>query len=137
MLAQTGGSGNKVGIESLVRNYVHYNNLTKELNKQATASRKLKDRYETDIIRNLQSNNMLGASIRTTGSVLSVVQDSVTPSLSMTTLRDYLDGYFKQKGANFSETEAIMNYIESRKKGGAKVGLKLKETVAVQGPSSA
>jgi hypothetical protein len=133
MLAQTGGS-NKIGLETLVRNFVHYNNLTKELNKQATASRKLKDRYEGDIIHNLQANNMLGATIRTTGSVLSVAQDSVTPSLSMTNLRDYLDGYFKQKGSNFSETDAIMNYIESRKKGGAKVGLKLKETVAVQGP---
>ena len=135
MLAQTGGGGQKTGLETLVRNYVHYNNLTKELNKQATASRKLKDRYESDIIHNLQANNMLGATIRTTGSVLSVVQDSVAPSLSMSNVRDYLDGYFKQKGGNFSETDAIMSYIESRKKGGAKVGLKLKETVAVAGPS--
>ncbi len=126
---------NKIGIETLVRSFVHYNNLTKELNKQATASRKLKDRYETDIIRNLQSNNMLNASIQTNNSVLTVVKDSVTPSLSMTTIREYLDGYFKQKGGNFNETDSIMNYIETRKKDGAKIGLKLKETVAVPKPS--
>jgi hypothetical protein len=133
MLANT--ATNKVGLETLVRSFVHYNNLTKELNKQATASRKLKDRYETDIIHNLQANNMLNASIQTNNSVLTVVKDSVSPSLSMTAIRDYLDGYFKQKGANFNETDAIMQYIESRKKDGAKVGLKLKETVAVPKPS--
>lgn len=144
MLTQQGGSSGGAGsggaagaqtLPSIVRHWVHYDNETGKHNKLATASRKEKDRYENLIIHSLQSQNMLNAAIQISDAVLHVVEDRVVPSLSMSTLEAYLHAYFLKKGNNFDETDAIMNYIKQQKSGGARVGLKLKRSVAAEKPA--
>lgn len=122
------------GLPSLVRNYVYYEKKTDEYNKQASASRKLKDDYESKVIHSLQNQNMLGANIQISGAALSVVEDKIIPPLTMTNLETYLNAYFSKKGSNFNETDAIINFIKQQKIGGTRVGLKLKKTVAVPRP---
>ena len=138
MLTSTGG-GAKPGpqtLPSMVRHWVFHDNKTNEHNKLATASRKEREKYENHIIHSLQSQNMLNASIQISDAVLNVVEDRVVPALSMTTLEAYLHAYFLKKGNNFDETDAIMNFIKQQKSGGARVGLKLKRSVAADKPSS-
>ena len=77
---------------------------------------------------------MTNANIQITGASLSVVEDKIVPPLTLGNLRKYLSAYYKQKGSTFDETDAIMNFIEVQKVGGARTGLKLKKTVAVLRP---
>lgn len=136
MLTSTGG-GAAAGpqtLPSLVRHWVHYDNETSKHNKLATASRKERDGCENKIIHTLQSQNMLNAAIQISDAVLHVVEDRVAPALSMSTLEAYLHAYFLKKGNNFDETDAIMNFIKQQKSGGARVGLKLKRSVAAEKP---
>lgn len=127
--------GNQVQtLPNLVRGFVHYGGKTDEYNKQATASRNLRDEYEEKIIKTLQNQNMLGASIQISGAALNVVEDKIIPPLTMNNLERYLNEYFSRKGTNFNETDAILNFIKQQKIGGTRTGLKLKKTVAVPGP---
>jgi hypothetical protein len=134
----TTGGGTKPGpqtLPSMVRHWVHHDKKTDEHNKLATASRNERNKYENLIIHSLQSQNMLNAAIQISDAVLNVVEDRVVPALSMSTLEAYLHAYFLKKGNNFDETDAIMNFIKQQKSGGARVGLKLKRSVAAEKPA--
>ena len=136
MLTSTGGAASPQTLPSLVRHWVHYDNETSKHNKLATASRKARDGCENNIIHTLQNQNMLNAAIQISDAVLHVVEDRVAPALSMSTLEAYLHAYFLKKGNNFDETDAIMNFIKQQKSGGARVGLKLKRSVAAEKPGA-
>lgn len=122
------------GLPNLVRNYVHYDNLTSDYTKQASAARKMKDEYESKIIHTMQSQNMINANIQISGAALNVVEDKVVPTLCMSNLESYLHAYFSKKGSNFDETDAIIGFIKQQKIGGTRTGLKLKKTVSVPRP---
>lgn len=121
-------------LPSMIRNYVYYDGKTNEYNKLATEARNNRNKYEEGVIKTLQAQNMTNANIQITGASLSVVEDKIVPPLTLGNLRKYLSAYYKQKGSTFDETDAIMNFIEVQKVGGARTGLKLKKTVAVPRP---
>ncbi len=121
-------------LPSMIRNYVYYDGKTNEYNKLATEARNNRNKYEEGIIKTLQAQNMTNANIQITGASLSVVEDKVVPPLTLGNLRKYLSAYYKQKGVNHDETDAIMNFIEVQKVNGSRNGLKLKKTVAVPRP---
>lgn len=125
---QSAGSGqNEIG--SWVRNYVHYDNLANTYNKQAGASRKLRDEFEDKIIGNLRANNMQNAVIQVAGARLQYSEEKTVPSLSMPRLESYLHGYYKQKGNGMDETEHILRYIKSQKLNDTQIVAKLKKTL--------
>ena len=115
-------------IGSLVRNYIHYDNLANTYNKQASASRKLRDDFEDKIIGNLRANNMQNAVIQVAGARLQYTEEKTVPSLSMPRLESYLHGYYKQKGNGMDETEHILRYIKSQKLNDTQVVAKLRKT---------
>jgi len=122
---------NEIG--SWVRNYVHYDNLANTYNKQAGASRKLRDDFEDKIIQNLRANNMQNAIIQVAGARLQYSEEKTIPNLSMPRLEIYLHNYFKQKGNGIDETESILRYIKSQKLNDTQIVAKLKKTVLPSG----
>jgi hypothetical protein len=126
MAMQGGSSQNEIG--SLVRNFIHYDNLVKTYTAQAGASRKLRDDFEDKIIQNLRVNSMQNAVIQVAGARLQYTEEKTVPTLSMPRLESYLHGYYKQKGNGVDETEHILRYIKGQKIAGTQVVAKLKKT---------
>jgi len=124
---------NEIG--SWVRNYIHYDNLTKTYTNQAGASRKIRDDFENKIIQNLRTNNMQNAIIQISGANLQYTEDKMIPSLSMPRLEIYLHSYFKQKGNGMDETDSILRYIKSQKQNDTQVVAKLKKTLVTPVPA--
>lgn len=113
---------------SWVRNYVHYDNLAAQYNKQAAGARKLRDDYEGKVIQNLRANNMQNAVIQIAGARLQYSEEKTIPSLSIPRLEQYLHGYFKQKGNGLDETDAILRYVKLQKAADTQLTAKLKKT---------
>jgi len=125
---------NQQTLPSMIRNYVYYGKKKDEYNKLATEARNQQSKYEDAIINTLNNQGLRNANIQTSDGSLSVIEDKVVPPLTLSNLRKYLGAYYKQKGTNMDETDAIMNFIEVQKVGGSRVGLKLKRTVSVPRP---
>jgi hypothetical protein len=113
-MAAPNGQGN-LDLPGLVRNYVHYDNLTNTYSKQASGARKLRDDFESKIIHTLRSQNMENAIIQVQGAKLQVGSSKSVPSLSMPRLKQYLEKYFEQKGNAMDETAAILRFINIQK----------------------
>jgi hypothetical protein len=113
-MAAPGSQGN-LDLPGLVRNYVHYDNLTNTYSKQASGARKLRDDFESKIIHTLRSQNMENAIIQVQGAKLQVGSTKSVPSLSMPRLKTYLEAYYQQKGNAMDETAAVLRFINLQK----------------------
>ncbi len=103
-------------ISTMVRNYVHYDNLANNYSKQASGARKLRDEFESKIITNLRANNMENAIIQISGGArLQCTEEKTSPSLTLPRLETYLQKYYAQKGSGINETEAILRFIRLQK----------------------
>jgi hypothetical protein len=101
---------------TMVRNYVHYDNLANNYSKQASGARKLRDEFEGKIITNLRANNMENAIIQISGGArLQCTEEKTPPSLTLPRLETYLQKYYAQKGSGINETEAILRFIRLQK----------------------
>jgi hypothetical protein len=99
------------GLVDYVRQYVHYDNLTKNYTTQATGARKLKNTFEEKIISHLRNNNIPNAIIQISGAILQLSEEKKQASMSMPALETYLHKYFSQKGNGVDETDAILRFI--------------------------
>lgn len=102
-------------LPTLVRNFIHYDNLASNYSKQASGARHLRNEYESKVIHALRSNNMENAIIQVSGARLQLAEEKSTPSLSMPRLQQYLDKYYAQKGTGVNETEAILRFLRLQK----------------------
>ena len=85
MSVQPAGGASDIG--TWVRNYVHYDNLTNNYNKQGLAARKLKNDFEHKIIQYLRGQHMENAVIQVSGAFLQLSEEKTAPSLSITNLK--------------------------------------------------
>jgi len=115
-------SSPQTDLTTLVRNYVHYDNLTNNYTKQISGARKLRNDFEDKIIQNLRSNRMENAIIQVSGANLQVSEEKVVPSVSLPRIETWLHAYYKQKGNGVDETDAILRFIKQQK---------IKETTSV------
>lgn len=115
-------------LPKLVRNYVHYDNLTSNYTKQAAGARKLRDQFEGQIIQNLRNNRMENAVIQIAGATLQVQNDKAAPSLSLPRMEQYLHAYYASKGTGVDETDAILRFIRVQKVNDTQLVAKLKKT---------
>lgn len=121
-------------ISTMVRNYVHYDNLANNYSKQASGARKLRDEFESKIITNLRANNMENAIIQISGGArLQCTEEKTSPSLTLPRLETYLQKYYAQKGSGVNETEAILRFIRLQKQQDTQVHACLKR-IAVPPP---
>ena len=102
-------------LPSLVRNFIHYDNLASNYSKQASGARNLRNEYESKVIHALRSHNMENAIIQVSGARLQLAEEKSAPSLSMPRLQQYLDRFYAQKGTGVNETEAILRFIRLQK----------------------
>ena len=108
-------SNQQAELPTLVRNFVHYDNLASNYSKQASGARNLRNEYESKVIHALRSNNMENAVIQVSGARLQCTEEKSAPSLTLPRLQQYLDKYYAQKGTGVNETEAILRFIRIQK----------------------
>jgi hypothetical protein len=117
-----------VDLTALVRNYVHYDNLTRNYNNQATGARKLRDEFEHKIITHLRANKMENAIIQISGATLQCVEEKTAPTMSLPRLETYLHKYFQQKGNGVDETDVILRFLKLQKMNETQTTICLKKT---------
>jgi hypothetical protein len=100
-----------------VRNFVHYDTLTKSFQVQTTNARQVKDEYEAKIVNTLKSNNMGTATIQISNGRLQLQEDKHPAPLTFQTLTALLHDYYRAKGGAFpDETDAILRFIRTHRK---------------------
>jgi hypothetical protein len=115
-------------LTTIVRNYVHYDNLAKNYANQATGARKLRDEFEHKIITSLRTNNMENAIIQISGASLQCVEEKTAPTMTLPRLEGYLHKYFQQKGNGMDETDAILRFLKLQKMNDTQTTICLKKT---------
>jgi len=109
--ANAPGSGQ---IGTLVRNWLHYDNMASTFYKQANSARQLRDQYDTRIIQHLRTSGMENAVIQINGGHINVVEERNPRTLSLTRIEELLHSYFGKKGG-MDETGKIMSYIREHR----------------------
>jgi len=102
-------------LTTLVRNYIHYDNVTKTYGKQLNGARTLRNTFENKIIQELRSNRMEHAIIQVSGATLQMAEEKSAPSLSFPKLESWLHAYYKQKGNGIDETDSILRFMKQQK----------------------
>jgi hypothetical protein len=96
----------KDDIANLVRNYVHYDNLTISLQKQINNARVVRDDFEKRIIDELKKNKLENAIIQIVGGKLKIVEEKHSNPLSYKFLEEQIHNYFvEKKKKNISKYE--------------------------------
>ena len=121
--------GDPGGIGTLVRYWLHYNNLSSSFYKQFGAARKVRDDYEKQVITTLQQKGMENATIQIGGGNLHVIQKREPNPLSLSKVEELLHGYFRHKGGK-DETMDIMTFIRANR--GYTIAKTLKQSNLVQ-----
>jgi len=104
----------KEDIANLIRNYVHYDNLVSNFQKQTTNARIVRDDFETRIINELKNNKMQNAIIQIVGGKLKVVEERHTNPLSFKGLEESLHSYYRGKKVSDDTTNIIKFVKENR-----------------------
>jgi hypothetical protein len=115
-------------VATWVRNWVHYDNLAGNLNKQVTNARKMRDSYETQIIAALQRNHMENAVIKVSGGQITLAHEKTSAALTLTRIEEIAQKYFALRGGT-DESEAFMRFL--RKTRGTEETLRLKKTIVM------
>lgn len=105
---------NKEDIASLVRNYVHYDNLATTFNKQTQSARAVRDDYEKRIIVELKNKHMENAIIQIVGGKLKIVEEKHSTPLSFKNLEESLHMYYINK-KKVDETPELLKFIKSNR----------------------
>lgn len=98
-------------LAAIVRNWVHFDNLAENLNKQVTNARSLRSEYETKVLHMLETSNMKNSTIKISGATLQYATRTKQTDLGWTMLSDHLHDYFRTKG-RADETNEILNYLQ-------------------------
>lgn len=101
-------------IGTLVRNWLHYDNLASSFYKQANKARQLRDQFEGRIIRYLETTGMKNAIIQIGGGHMSIVEERNPKTLSLVRVEELLHSYFEKRGGK-DETGEIMSHIRSNR----------------------
>lgn len=120
-------SMNTQDLANLVRNWVHYDNLTSTFSKQTQTARRVRDEFENRILHQLRSSNMENAVIQIHGGRLVVSEEKQTQPITLTRLEEALHSYYQKSSVD--ETAAIMKHVRNSRV--VEVTKRLKKTVVV------
>lgn len=122
---------------TLVRNYVHYEQLTSNLQQQTTNARTVKNQFEDKIIEALQASHMQKATIQISNGRLQLLEEKSPAPLNFNTLESLLHDYFRAKGSTYpDETDNILKFIRQHRKINTSVRLKRDLFVPPTAPSA-
>lgn len=102
------------GIGTLVRYWLHSNNLASSFYKQHCSAKSVRDNYEKKIILHLQQNGMEKATIQISNGILRVVDRREPHQLSLSKIEELLHSYYKHKGGK-DESLDIMTFIRANR----------------------
>jgi len=100
-----------------VRNWVHFDNLAENLNKQVTNARNLRNKHETKVLELLDRGGMQNAVLRVSGGA--TLQRSTRykqNDLSWSLLEEQLHEYYRVTGKH-DETGSIMGFLQKNRGG--------------------
>jgi hypothetical protein len=103
-------------LATAVRQWVHFDNLAENLNKQIANVRTLRGQYETKVLDLLAHQNLRNASLRVNGATLQCATKSKATDLSWTFLEEQLHEYYRNKGTR-DDTPDILTFLH-RHRGG-------------------
>ncbi len=118
-------------LSDAVRNWVHFDNLSENLNKQVQNARTLRTKYETQVLELLESSGMSNATLKVSGAVLQRATRFKQSDLSWTMLEEQLHEYFRSTPHKTDETETILSFMQ-KNRGGKSVSY-LKKTAPNSG----
>ena len=98
-------------LATLIRNYVHYDNLTSTFNKQAHNARIVRDDFEQRIIKELRDKKMEHAIIQIVGGKLKIVEEKHNTPLNYKMLEESLHNYFHTKKIS-DDTSNIIKFVK-------------------------
>ena len=102
----------KEDIANLIRNYVHYDNLVTNFQKQTQNARIVRDDFEKRTINELKVSGMENAIIQIVGGKLKVVEEKHSSPLSFKSLEESLHKYY-QFNKKPDETSNIIKFINT------------------------
>lgn len=114
----------KEDIANLIRNYVHYDNLASNFQKQTQNARIVRDDFERRIINELKAKNMENAIIQIVGGKLKVIEEKHASPLSFKSLESSLHQYYQSKKQT-DDTPNVVKFIKEHRE--FEVVLKLKK----------
>jgi hypothetical protein len=114
----------KEDIANLIRNYVHYDNLVTNFQKQTQNARIVRDDFEKRTINELKVSGMENAIIQIVGGKLKVVEEKHSSPLSFKSLEESLHKYY-QFNKKPDETSNIIKFIKENRE--FETSLKLKK----------
>jgi hypothetical protein len=106
-------------LSTAVRQWVHFDNVAENLNKQIANVRALRSEYEAKVLELLARQNLRNATLRVTGATLQCATRSKPSDLTWSFLEEQLHEYFrsKGKGKDHDETTEILTFLH-RHRGG-------------------
>jgi len=112
---------------SMIRSWVHFDNLAATFSRQAQQARSARARWEEQILTSLRESKMINAIIQITGGKLSVHEEKHANPLTLQRLESILHDYYGKKtpGSN-DETADIMAFIKANR--GSTVETRLKKS---------
>ena len=114
----------KEDIANLIRNYVHYDNLASNFQKQTQNARIVRDDFERRIINELKAKNMENAIIQIVGGKLKVIEEKHASPLSFKSLESSLHQYYQSKKQT-DDTSNVVKFVKEHRE--VEVVLKLKK----------
>jgi len=105
---------NTQGLEHLVRNYVHYDNLATGLYRQTVNARKVRDDFEGKIIANLESNSMENAIIQIAGGRLVIHEERRNQPITLGRMEELLHAYFISRNMP-DDTQNIIKFMKKQR----------------------
>jgi len=113
----------------LVRNWVHYDNLSQNLNRQIQNARKVKEEFEVKIMNSLKEYKMENAIIQVAGGKLSIAEEKHSNPLTNSRIEELLHEYYQRTGRKAAdETAEIMKFLKAER--GSTTSKKLKKQTA-------
>ena len=121
------GQLNVANLGTLVRSWVHFDNLAATFQRQAQQARSARFRWETQILDFLRENKMTNAILQIAGGRLTVAEERHANPLTLQRLEMILHEYYAQThGSGEDETNDIMKFIRANR--GSTVETKLKKS---------
>jgi len=100
----------------LVRNWVHYDNLASNLNRQIQNARKVKEEFETRILNTLREYKMETVVIQISGGKLVVAEEKHNNTLTIGRIEELLHQYYEKGGRKaVDETVEIMKFLKAER----------------------
>jgi hypothetical protein len=109
---------NMQDLGNIIRQWVHFDTLVANFNKQVHNARQFRDKIEKEILQKLKGSNYEKAVIQIAGGRIIVSDEKHTQPLTFKTLEELLHEYYRQRPVqhqNKDETADILKFIKTHR----------------------